>query len=115
MRGIHRISAGGAILATAFIAGACSFGASTAPSLPVSSLTTEASPPRAGEATSLPAPSAAFIGSDAIQFDEQPPGTELAPGIYILEYASIGGVDRFPSLPREGCDPDTVSVDARRY
>lgn len=98
MRGIHRFSAVGAILATAFVVGACGSGVSSAPASPVSSLPTEASPPPVGEATLLPAPSASFAGPDATSFQDLVAGTELAPDTYVINYGSIGGADRFPTL-----------------
>src|SRR5262245_15371813 len=53
--------------------------------------------PGVATSTFLPVPSAA-APEDAANCAERAPGTDLAPGTYMLPFASIAGADRFPTL-----------------
>jgi hypothetical protein len=76
-----------AAIAIAVILIGCDYGASP-----------ESGTPAGGGVTFLPEPSAPHVGADATSFEDLAPGTELTPGTYVLNYASIGGPGRFPTL-----------------
>lgn len=76
-------------IATAFLVSGCGS--------PGSSATTQVS---ASPAVTTPSPGTptAAASAETPRFEDVEPGTELAPGTYVLNYASIGGAEAFPTL-----------------
>jgi hypothetical protein len=84
MRGTRHTLKIAALVAIVTVAGGCA------------STSTTASP--TGPSVPTAGTSVASAAAKATTFEDIEPGTELLPGTHVLNYASIGGADRYPTL-----------------